>query len=60
MSAQDETVVVNKAALEELIEYANDARRQRDSEFCVGRDAHRASDEEYDGLVAALDIREGK
>lgn len=46
---------VNRAALDALIEYADDKRQQSDSQFLAGRDEEERSQQEFDKLIAALD-----
>ena len=54
VSADGKREVVGSAALDALIEYANGARLQADSEFCVGIAEFEASDREFEALVVAL------
>ena len=60
MSSEEEAgvrVSVHREALDALIEYANSERDRADSQFCVSIAEYKASQREFDDLVAALDLK---
>ena len=55
-----EQVAVNKTALEAFIEYADQTRIARDSQFLCSTEEYKRSDAEFAALVAALDVAAGE